>query len=443
MKLSAQKILYLRIALIALALIVIAPPTIVWAWMRIDPLPLPGLRVESIPISRGAWRKSVEARATDWLDTEISIDVGTMVTHATRRDLGGTIDLAKSLADVKERGRDASPLRDLRVLDESLHGSLDVKLARGIDRTKLVHYLDTLRDQFEIAPRSEELDSHARILPPRRGVVLDFTSALEKLERDVVHDSMYIALPVVWIDPPVADTRTLNRALFTKKVGEFVTHYSGTGETDGRIRNIERAAEELDGALIPPHATFSFNDRVGPRTEKRGFQEAPEIAGGRLSTGIGGGICQTAATFFAASFMGGLEIVEHHPHPRSSSYIALGLDSAVSYRNHDLRVRNPYPFFIRVRATAERGAMTITLLGAQKGPSVEWHAEIVDRTERSEEVVEDVDAAPRNAKGELDDGDDGMIVHLTRTVYTSEGPTADEWRLEYPAVSRLVQTNDP
>lgn len=46
-----------------------------------------------------------------------------------------------------------------------------------------------------------------------------------------------------------------------------------------RVRNIELAARRLDGHIVEPGETFSFNDVVGPRTRSRGYVPAPPSSG--------------------------------------------------------------------------------------------------------------------------------------------------------------------
>jgi hypothetical protein len=66
----------------------------------------------------------------------------------------------------------------------------------------------------------------------------------------------------------------------------------------------------IDGTIIKPGKTFSFNKVVGPRTPERGFREGQMIIGSLLVPSIGGGVCQTATTLFNNAFELGLPIVE-------------------------------------------------------------------------------------------------------------------------------------
>jgi vancomycin resistance protein YoaR len=117
-----------------------------------------------------------------------------------------------------------------------------------------------------------------------------------------------------------------------------------------RIPNIHTAVQYLNGVVLGPNEVLSFNKSVGPRTYERGFREAPVIVADELEPGLGGGVCQVATALFAASVLGGFEIVQRRSHSRPSGYAPLGLDATVIWDEMDLKVRNPYPSPVIVHA---------------------------------------------------------------------------------------------
>ena len=108
-------------------------------------------------------------------------------------------------------------------------------------------------------------------------------------------------------------------------------------------------ARFLDGQVIKPGQTFSFNKRVGPRTPERGFKEGQAIVGGLLLPSIGGGVCQVATTVFDAAFYAALPIKSRVNHAWYISHYAMGMDATVAdggpdlvFKN-DIEVRDPDP----------------------------------------------------------------------------------------------------
>lgn len=67
--------------------------------------------------------------------------------------------------------------------------------------------------------------------------------------------------------------------------------------SDAKIHNIELSVAAIDGTYVGYGDTFSFNDVVGPRTEKRGYMTALNGRGVKIR---GGGVAQTATTLYLA-----------------------------------------------------------------------------------------------------------------------------------------------
>src|SRR5690606_15307022 len=96
----------------------------------------------------------------------------------------------------------------------------------------------------------------------------------------------------------------LTRVDVGRVVASFETTFSLWGSGAGRAVNIANAARKIDGIVLSPGEVFSFNERVGPRTQENGFTMAPEIQGDETVNGWGGGACQLASTLYAAALFG-------------------------------------------------------------------------------------------------------------------------------------------
>ena len=58
-----------------------------------------------------------------------------------------------------------------------------------------------------------------------------------------------------------------------RRLASYTTLYAGHARPDHEPRS--SASQLLDGALVAPGATFSFNDRVGERTVERASGRRP------------------------------------------------------------------------------------------------------------------------------------------------------------------------
>ena len=115
--------------------------------------------------------------------------------------------------------------------------------------------------------------------------------------------------------------------------------------TEGKIANLRHALESLDGLVISPGQTFSFWREIGEPSRQRGFVDGPLLAGGKLVTGAGGGLCQLSNFLFWILLHAPTEVVERHHHshdafPDSGRTLPFGSGATVLFNWVDLRLRN-------------------------------------------------------------------------------------------------------
>jgi vancomycin resistance protein YoaR len=122
--------------------------------------------------------------------------------------------------------------------------------------------------------------------------------------------------------------------------------------------------ETIDGKLIAPGATFSFNRATGARTADKGFREAPVIINGELTTGLGGGVCQVSTTVFNAAYEAGLKITDRTNHALYISHYPQGRDATVNYPDVDLKFVNDTPRWLLLRTFVGSYSLTVDLFGA-------------------------------------------------------------------------------
>jgi vancomycin resistance protein VanW len=138
-----------------------------------------------------------------------------------------------------------------------------------------------------------------------------------------------------------------------------------TERTRNQRHNAVLAAKYLNGVVIKPGETVSFNGSVGSWSRDVGYRKAPVSYNGQLVPSWGGGVCQTSTAFYNAGLLAGLEVVERHPHRFATGYCPPGRDAAVAFSGIDLRMRNPYDFPIRVEAKVEKASLWVTLYGTR------------------------------------------------------------------------------
>lgn len=141
-------------------------------------------------------------------------------------------------------------------------------------------------------------------------------------------------------------------------IGGYSTAYDPNAS---RAVNVFLAASRINGVVIQPGESFSFNQAILPRTAANGYVDGYVIMGNRFVPGIGGGICQVSSTLYAAMVSANLPATERHPHSLQVDYIPTGLDATIFGNILDLRFTNIFPQPIQLRAAADQGILTILI----------------------------------------------------------------------------------
>lgn len=142
----------------------------------------------------------------------------------------------------------------------------------------------------------------------------------------------------------------------------------------GRTENVRLAAAAVEGSVLMPGDTFSFNKSTGERTPKKGYQVAkifvklPDEEKSSIVDGVGGGVCQVSSTLYNAvldSKKEGkkLKIVERNHHSLPVDYVPANRDATVAWPYKDFRFSNSYDFPIYLRTTMGRSELTIEVWG--------------------------------------------------------------------------------
>jgi vancomycin resistance protein YoaR len=153
-----------------------------------------------------------------------------------------------------------------------------------------------------------------------------------------------------------------------EQIGSYTTRYP---HADYRNTNQAEAARRINGTILQPGETFSFNDIVGERTAANGFVSGFVINQGVFREELGGGVSQVATTAYNAAFFSGLDDVEHHPHAFYIDRYPVGREATIYYGSLDLRFRNSYKTGVVIRAWVDRsspgseGRMNVEMYGTK------------------------------------------------------------------------------
>ena len=189
-----------------------------------------------------------------------------------------------------------------------------------------------------------------------------------------------------------------------------------TSEWENPLTNMALAAEKLDGTVVQPGDTFSFNKTVGEPTEEDGYVEAAVQPGDTDTAELGGGISQLSTALYQCCLYADLTVTERHAHTYIPTFAEAGLDAYVSYDDADLCFKNTldYPVQINAEVNTETGKISVSLTGT----NLDGNEVKLKVTEKS---VDEYTTETITGTGTDVEGIDGGEYTLVRKVYDADG----------------------
>lgn len=197
------------------------------------------------------------------------------------------------------------------------------------------------------------------VYPEVEGIDFDVEAARELLKED---KEEYV-IPLT-ITKPKVTLDQIGTEAFPDQLSTFTTRYD-VSDVD-RSTNLQIACQKINGKVVLPGETFSYNQTLGPRTVAAGYKNGKVYSGGEVVDGIGGGICQISSTLYNAVLMSNLEIVERKNHQFVTSYLPAGRDATVVYGAIDFKFKNTRQYPIRIVASAKNGIATVSIYGIKE-----------------------------------------------------------------------------
>lgn len=322
-----------------------------------------------------------------YLQTEVSID---------------TNALAKVIEDIYSNTYVPAGSHSLLLLDEGVFlqsGQCGYAVNKEMLKDRIVEQVKQLKPGIvvvpvqEVLPERVDVDSfynkivqesrdasfelnngEIRIIPEITGRKLDkaaFLSSVAELEAKSGKYPVELEIPVEIVQPQKT-AKMVEEALFRDELGKYQTVFPlKTGNDKARAVNIRLATQAIDGSILMPGETFSFNEIVGRRTTERGYQQAIVYSDDGVSMDVGGGICQVSTTMYNASLLANLQIDEQSPHLFTVAYVPLGRDSAVSYGIQDYKFTNNTNWPLKINGKVSNDQVTFTLIGTDEDPDLE------------------------------------------------------------------------
>lgn len=181
-----------------------------------------------------------------------------------------------------------------------------------------------------------------------------------------------VSLAVDTVEPKVKMAE-VNDLGIVDVVGVGVSSFKGSHTN--RIKNIARAVELLNGALIKPDEEFSSLKYAGPFSLENGFLPEKVIKGNEIKLEVGGGMCQIGTTLFRMAMNSGMDITERRNHSLVVGYYAdpvngnPGTDATLYEPILDLKFKNDTGHYLLLQTEMDYKKLELkfTLWGANDG----------------------------------------------------------------------------
>lgn len=199
-----------------------------------------------------------------------------------------------------------------------------------------------------------------KVHPSENG--LDFKVSMEEAQNLLANaqDTCTIPLKVTY---PKISTNMIGSEAFPNLLSTFSTNYNAN--QTNRTTNLRLAANKINGTVLMPGQTFSYNKVVGNRTTAAGYKEAGTYVNGQIVDGVGGGICQITTTLYNAVLYANLDIVQRTNHQFIPSYSTASRDATVVYGAIDFQFKNNREYPIKIYCSVSGGVAKCNIFGVK------------------------------------------------------------------------------
>lgn len=293
----------------------------------------------------------------------VEFRIGDKVAYLSYKDLGFTYDYDGAVDKAYDFYKDATTFEKIVQLSKG-RDKLNINLVPEFNVSNNIDYVyNKLSEIFNVAPidaTASIVDGQVVITESHQGIEVDKEALIQMINNTTPGNASQngIEIKTKSVDPKVT-SQALSK--INGKIASYSTSFKSSAE--GRAGNIELSAKAINGKLLMPGESFSFNNVVGPRTRERGYKDAPIIIGNIYESGLGGGICQTSSTLHQAVVSAGIIPTQRRSHSLPTSYMPLGFDAAVAWGSLDYVFTNTHDFPILIDISTEGRNLTVSIYG--------------------------------------------------------------------------------
>lgn len=272
----------------------------------------------------------------------------------TKGNSGAVVDVDATTKNIIEQ------IENFNIKNNNIEISTTQKSPSALD-------IDNIHSELYSEPKDAYFTQNPYcIYPSENGV--DFAISIDEAKNLLKEDKEECSIPLKVLYPNIT-TSMLGNEAFPDLLSQYSTSYSTRDQK--RTTNLKLAANKINGTVLMPGETFSYNKVVGARTISAGYQEAPIYVSGKVVDGVGGGICQITTTLYNAVVYANLDIVERSNHQFVPSYAPASRDATVVYGSIDFKFKNNRNYPIKIMCTVSNGIANFQIYGLRSNNDYE------------------------------------------------------------------------
>lgn len=322
---------------------------------RFENVIYPGIQVEKVDLSGKSKEEAIQLLKENYSNPvqnkKININTPNKTYTLDFSKLSPQYNIIEVVDQALNYGKDLNIFNKYKLIKESQEMKYNLQFT--YNHKPIDDMINTISKDINVKPKDASIslaNGNFIVTPEKKGFQLE----AQKLNDEIKNKINKRNNSDISIDASIktlgANITAEKLNLVDSRIGHFSTNFASSSE--GRATNIRLATESINGKVLMPGDTFSFNEVVGERTKERGYKEAGVIINQQLDSGLGGGICQVSSTLYNAILRANIMDINRTHHTIPVAYVDIGTDATVDWGNIDLKFTNTFDYPIYIEGSA-------------------------------------------------------------------------------------------
>lgn len=409
---------------------------------------IPGVVIDSVDVSGMTKEQALKELTSKYQDTIVKKNIifkGPDKEYTLNYgDLNAKYNITETIDKASNLTKDKSMLQTFKMIKSK--EPVNLKLDFTYDTAAVDKLVDQIESEVNTSPKNATLSKNSggtfSVVDGKNGANLDKDKLLNEVKGQISNEKLedlVVELPINVVEPKIKGEQLKT---IDSKISSFSTNLNGA-IGNPRVTNIQVCTNTLNGIVVMPGESFSFNDIVGYTTAEKGYKKAGVIVNNKIVDDYGGGVCQVSTTLYNAVLRANILPTERHFHSLPSSYIGLGMDATIDTGNLDYKFTNTldYPIYIEGYVAGGQDVFNIYSNSSLNKNRYDIVNEVVATIPNEVEYVND-SSLEKGVQKVDKEGTVGHKVNVYKITYDSNGTQIDKKLINtdnYRPVNKVIR----